>query len=80
MNSFDLKIGFIGASKNRLDFLQFFVASLSLIILLQLIASIVTFTLRTKAEDHLRSKLIRTMSSFNNNTDVRNEWNYLQQT
>lgn len=65
--------------KNRLDFLQFFVASLSLIILLQFIASIVTFTLRTKAEDHLRQTMISSMKTFDGTVDVRNEWNHLQQ-
>ena len=46
-----------------------------------MIAAIVGFTLRTKAEDQLRTKLIKTLPSYvAGNKDIKNEWDNLQQT
>jgi hypothetical protein len=74
-------LGFFGAYKNRLGLLQAFIASLFLILLLQLIAAIVAFTLRNKAENQLRTKLLSTLPAYKAaNSDVVNEWNRLQQT
>jgi len=74
-------VGFIGAYKNRLSLLQIFIGSLFIILLLQLIAAIVAFTLRTKAEDQLRTKLLNTLPAYAaGNKDVMNEWDNLQQT
>jgi len=74
-------LGFIGAYKNRLSLLQIFIGTLFVILLLQLIAAIVGFTLRSKAEDQLRSKLINSLSAYESkNKDVETEWDRLQQT
>jgi len=72
-------VGFIGAYKNRLSLLQIFIGSLSIILLLQLIAAIVAFTLRNKAEDQLRTKLIKTLPEYDKNNNVKTEWDRLQQ-
>ncbi|CAF1065721.1 unnamed protein product [Adineta steineri] len=73
-------VGFIGAYKNRLSLLQIFIGTLIIILLLQLIASIVAFTLHNKAEDQLRTKLFKTLPDYDKNSNVRNEWDRLQQT
>jgi len=73
-------VGFIGAYKNRLGLLQLFIGSLFLIVLLQLIAAIVAFTLRNRAEDQLRSKLINSLQKYTGNQEVKTEWDRLQQT
>jgi len=74
-------VGFIGAYKNRLTLLQIFIGSLFIILLLQLIAAIVAFTLRNKAEDQLRTKLINSLPAYKNgNQEVITEWDRLQQT
>jgi len=74
-------VGFIGAYKNRLSLLQAFVGSLFIIILLQLIAAIIAFTLRNKAEDQLRAKLINSLPEYKSgDKEVINEWDNLQQT
>jgi len=74
-------VGFIGAYKNRLSLLQVFIGSLFIVLLLQLIAAIVAFTLRNKAEDKLRTKLINSLPDYSKgNAEVRNEWDNLQQT
>ena len=72
-------LGFLGAYKNRLSLLKIFIGSLILILLLQLIASIVAFTLRNKAEDQLRTKLIKTLPEYEKNPSVKKEWDHLQQ-
>ncbi|CAF1155760.1 unnamed protein product [Adineta ricciae] len=72
-------VGFLGAYKNRLSLLKIFIGSLILILLLQLIASIVAFTLRNKAEDQLRTKLIKTLPEYKTNPSVKKEWDRLQQ-
>ena len=74
------QLGFLGAYKNRLGLLQLFIGSLFIIILLQFIAAIVAFTLRNRAEDQLRTKLLKSLPSYSDNQEVRNEWNRLQQT
>ncbi|CAF0762537.1 unnamed protein product [Adineta steineri] len=73
-------VGFIGAYKNRLSLLQIFIGTLIIILLLQLIASIVAFTLHNKAEDQLRTKLIQTLPDYKTNSEVKTEWDRLQQT
>jgi len=74
-------VGFIGAYKHRLGFLQIFIGTLFIILLLQLIAAIVAFTLRNKAEDQLNSKLTTSLPKYKNgDQEVIKEWNYLQQT
>jgi len=74
-------IGFIGAYKNRLGLLQLFVGSLFIILLLQLIAAIVGFTLRSKAEGQLHTKLMNTLPAYKaGNADVVTEWDRLQKT
>jgi len=74
-------LGFIGAYKNRLALLQVFIGSLFLILLLQLIAAIVAFTLRSKAESQLKQKLMSTLPAYKgNNRDIVTEWDRLQQT
>ena len=72
-------LGFIGAYKNRLSLLQIFIGSLFIILLLQLIAAIVGFTLRNRAETQLRTTLLKSLESYGTNADIRNEWDYLQQ-
>jgi hypothetical protein len=74
-------LGFIGAYKNRLSLLQIFIGSLVIILLLQLIAAIVAFTLHDKAENELRTKLLKTLVAYPNGTQgIKNEWDHLQQT
>jgi len=73
-------VGFIGAYKNKLGLLQAFIGSLFLILLLQLIAAIVAFTLRNKAEDQLKTKLFNTLQSYQANGQIKTEWDRLQQT
>lgn len=46
---------------------------------MQLIAAIVGFTLRTRAEDQLRTKLINSMGKYPTNNEVKKEWDNLQQ-
>jgi len=74
-------LGFFGAYKNRLGLLQAFIGTLFIILLLQLIAAIVAFTLRNKAEDQLRGKLMSTMPLYTSgsNGEVKIEWDRLQQ-
>ena len=51
-----------------------------LILLLQLIAVIVGFTLRNKADSQLRSKLTGSLPAYKGqNSDVVREWDNLQQ-
>jgi len=74
-------IGFIGAYKNRLSLLQIFIGSLFIILLLQLIAAIVAFTLRNRAEDQLRGTLVKSLASYPTaSKEVQSEWDRLQQT
>ena len=71
--------GFIGAYKNRLNLLKLFIGSLCVIILLQFIAAIVGFTLRNKADDQLRKRLLSTLPAYKGgNLDVITEWDRLQ--
>jgi hypothetical protein len=72
-------IGFLGAYKNRLGLLQIFIGSLFLILLLQLIAAIIAFTLRNKADSQLHNKLMNSLPEYGKNNDVETEWNRLQQ-
>ena len=73
-------LGFIGAYKNRLGLLQIFIGSLFVILLLQLIAAIVGFTLRSKADVQLRDKLYGSLPAYKaGNSDVMKEWDNLQQ-
>jgi len=73
-------LGFIGAYKNHLGLLQIFIGSLFLILLLQLIACIVGFTLRKKADSQLENNLIKSLPSYKSqNSEVVTEWNRLQQ-
>ncbi|CAF0945544.1 unnamed protein product [Adineta ricciae] len=73
-------LGLVGAIQNRLQLLQIFIGSLCIIILLQLIAAIVGFTLRGKADSKLRQRLTESMPKyFQNDHNVVEEWNRLQQ-
>jgi len=73
-------LGFLGAYKNRLVLLQIFIGSLLLILLLQLIAAIVGFTLRNKADSQLHQQLISSLPAYaSQNSDVVKEWDRLQQ-
>ena len=73
-------LGFIGAYKNRLNLLQAFIASLALILILQLIAVIVGFTLRNKADNQLRTRLLDSLPAYKGqNSDVVTEWDRIQQ-
>lgn len=73
-------IGFIGAYKNRLSLLKIFIASLIVILVLQLIAAIVGFTLRNKADNQLRTKLTDSLSRYGpGNDNINVEWDRLQQ-
>jgi len=73
-------LGFVGAYKNRLGLLQIFIASLFVILLLQLIAAIVGFTLRNKADAQLHNKLLNSLPAYEGkNSDVVKEWDNLQQ-
>lgn len=73
-------LGFIGAYKNRLSLLQIFIGTLFLIILLQLIAAIVGFKLRNKADSQLHNRLLNSIPSYNaGNGDVVRQWDNLQQ-
>lgn len=74
-----VKLGFIGAYQNRLGYLKLFIGSLVVILLLQLIAAIVGFTLRSRAEDQLRTKLIKSMEKYRTVLEVQKEWDNLQQ-
>ena len=75
-----IQIGFIGAYKNRLSLLQIFIGTLVLILLLQLIAAILGFTLRTKADTQLHNNLMDSLSVYKTgNGDVVHEWDDLQQ-
>lgn len=57
-----------------------FIGTLFLILLLQLIAAIVAFTLRDKANDQLRTKLINSLPAYkNDDKEVIKEWDTLQQ-
>ena len=77
---FILSLGFLGAYKNRLGLLQIFIGSLILILLLQLIAAIVGFTLRNKADETLRNKLFSSMTQYQkNDRDAIAEWDHLQE-
>lgn len=73
-------LGFVGAYKNQLGLLQIFIGTLCVILLLQLIAAIVGFTLRNKADDQLQTKLKNSLPAYvANNKDVVKEWDRLQQ-
>jgi len=73
-------LGFFGAYTNRLPLLQIFIGSLLLIILLELIAAIVGFTLRSKADTQLHDKLMSSLPLYKAaNSDVVKEWDNLQQ-
>ena len=81
LKSIDLFIlGFLGAYKNRLGLLQIFIGSLFLILLLQLIAAIVAFTLRNKADTQLHDRLLKSLPQYKSqNSDVVREWDNIQQ-
>ncbi|CAF0751543.1 unnamed protein product [Rotaria sordida] len=73
-------LGLIGAYKNRLNLLKIFIVSLVIILLLQLIAAIVAFTLRNKAKDQLHTELKESLTDYKNgNENTITEWNRLQQ-
>jgi len=73
-------LGFIGAYKNRLGLLQIFIGSLVLILLLELIAVIVGFTLRNKADEQLHKRLLSSLPAYaGKNGIVVLEWDRLQQ-
>jgi len=74
-------LGFYAAQANKLNFLTAFIVTLGVIILLQLIAAIVAFTLRNKADNDLRNNLTNSLNSYNGdgNSKIVNEWNSLQQ-
>jgi len=73
-------LGVIGAIQNRLQLLQIFIGSLCIILLLQLIAAIVGFTLRNKADDQLHQRLLDSMPKYvANDRNVMSEWDELQQ-
>jgi len=75
-----LLLGFVGAYKNQLGLLQIFIGSLIVILLLQLIAVIVGFTLRNKADTQLYNNLINSLPVYKSqNSDVVHEWDRLQQ-
>jgi len=72
-------VGFIGAYKNRLSLLQLFIGSLCVILLLQLIAAIVAFTLRNKADAQLHEKLINSLQAIKGGNSLAvKEWDDLQ--
>jgi len=72
-------LGFLGAYKNRLGLLQIFIGSLFLIILLQLIAAIIGFTLRNKADAQLHEKLINSLQAIKGGNSLAvKEWDDLQ--
>jgi len=74
-------VGFIGAFQNRLGLLKIFIGTLLIILLLQLIAAIVAFTLRNKAEDQLRTILFDSLTKYKDgDKEVKDEWDRLQQT
>jgi len=75
-------LGFIGAWKNHLNLLKAFIVSLGIILLLQLIAAIIAFTLRNKADERLRGQLLSSMKNyrFNGNNRATIEWNRVQNT
>ncbi|CAF3037058.1 unnamed protein product [Rotaria socialis] len=73
-------LGFLGAYKNRLGLLKIFIGSLLLILLLQFIAVIVGFTLRSKADNQLRAKLISSLPKYTAKVkEVVVEWDRLQE-
>jgi len=73
-------LGFYAARTNKLNFLTAFIVTLGIIILLQLIAAIVAFTLRSKADADLRSKLKNSLNQYNDgNSKIKSEWDSLQQ-
>ncbi|UJR10685.1 hypothetical protein I4U23_014879 [Adineta vaga] len=73
-------LGFVGAIQNRLQLLQIFIGSLCIILLLQLIAAIVGFTLRNKADNQLRQRLLDSMPRYvTKDRAVVSEWDELQQ-
>lgn len=75
-----VSLGLFGTYTNRLDLLKIFIASLVLILLLELIAAIVGFTLRNKGDQQLRTNLFESMPKyFKGNSDVVTEWDRLQQ-
>ncbi|CAF2393792.1 unnamed protein product [Rotaria sp. Silwood2] len=74
-------VGLIGVYKSRLNLLKIFIGSLIIIVLLQLIVAIATFSLRNKANYQLRTRLIQSLSNYKNgNQDIITEWDRLQQT
>ena len=73
-------LGFIATLKNRTDFLKIFIALLALIVLLELIAAIVGFTLRNKGDQQLRKRLLDSLKDYKEGKeDVVREWDLLQQ-
>lgn len=75
-----MTLGFLGVYKNRLGLLKIFVGSLLLILLLQFIAVIVGFTLRNKADNQLRDKLISSLPKYAAKVkEVVVEWDRLQE-
>lgn len=73
-------LGFLGAFKNRLNLLKIFIGSLAVILLLEFIATIVGFTLGSKADNRLRNQLLNSMAAYKSgDKNVIREWNRLQQ-
>lgn len=72
-------VGFIGTYKNRPILLKTFIGLLSIILLLQLIAAIIAFSLHDKAEDQLRTRLIKTLVNYKDES-ISRQWDSLQQT
>ena len=70
-------LGFFGTYKNRTSLLKLFIASLIVIVLLQFIAAIVAFSLHNKAEDQLRTRLLKSMPNYGK-TKVTGQWDRLQ--
>lgn len=70
-------LGFYGTYKNRSSFLKIFIGFLSIILLLQLIAAIVAFSLHDKAEDQLRTRLIQSLTKYKEDS-IGRQWDFLQ--
>ncbi|CAF0848086.1 unnamed protein product [Didymodactylos carnosus] len=76
------KCFFLSSSQSQSLLVAFnvFIVSLGLILLLQLIAAIVAFTLRNKADERLRAQLITSMKQYDKNERVTIEWDRVQST
>jgi len=72
-------LGFYAAQANKLNFLTAFIITLGIILLLQLIAAIVAFTLRGKAGNDLRTNMKNSMTQYLSNNQIQKEWDSLQQ-